>query len=54
MKILKIIIRIYKIIIRIGEYIDFRKIANDFKGKNEMEKRDDILRRKHRRNNKKE
>jgi len=50
MKIIRVIIRIYRIIVRIGEYIDFKKIADDFKGKN-MEKRKHIHRKGNRRSN---
>jgi hypothetical protein len=52
MKIIKFIIKIYQIITRIGSYIDFKKIADDFKGKNNVEKRDSIRRPRDRRNNK--
>jgi hypothetical protein len=33
MKIIKFIIRIYGVLLRIGTYIDFKAIADDFKGK---------------------
>lgn len=32
MKIIRFIVKIYRIITKIGRYIDFKKIANDFKG----------------------
>ena len=41
MKIIKFIVKIYSIITRIGSYIDFKKLADDFKGKN-VEKRKNI------------
>jgi len=51
MKIIRLIIKIYKILISIGTYIDFKKIADDFKGKT-MEKREHIHRQRNRRSNK--
>ena len=44
MKIIRVIIKIYTILTRIGTYIDFKKIADDFKGKNDLEKRSDFRR----------
>lgn len=38
-------------LIRIGSYIDFKKIADDFKGKKSVEKRDSIRRSRNRGNN---
>jgi hypothetical protein len=52
MKIIRFIVKIYRILIRIGTYIDFKKIADDFKGKNNMEEREHIRRSRNRRNNK--
>lgn len=44
MKIIRFIIRIYRILIKIGTYIDFKKIVDDFNGKNEVGKRSNFRR----------
>ena len=81
-KFIKKVLRIYKIIMRIKEYVDFKKIVEDYKENNpdgvfgkpkprsiitrfmmknvdklektELEKRNNILRKRNRRNNRKE
>ena len=52
MKVIKFIVKIYKILIKIGTYIDFKKIADDFKG-NKVEKRSNLHRPGNRRSDKK-
>lgn len=52
MKIIRIIIRIYKILMKIGSYIDFKKIMDDFKGKKEVENGKRVLRNRKRRSDK--
>ena len=51
MKIIRFIVKIYRIIIKLGTYIDFKKIADDFKG-TKVENRKHTRRHRNRGNNK--